>query len=93
MHAVDDGIQAVRQVLNRCWFDATNCAEGIDSLRMYRSEYSDKSGEYKNRPLHDKHSHCADAFRYAVMGVNEKYIASQSDWDEPINRDVLGTFV
>jgi phage terminase large subunit len=93
MHAVDDGIQAVRQVLNRCWFDATNCEQGINSLRMYRSEYSDKNGEYKNRPLHDQHSHCADAFRYAVMGVNEKFIANLSDWSEPISRDVRGTFV
>lgn len=95
MHPVDDGIQAVRQVINRCWFDDLKCAEGIAALRMYRSEYSDKSGEYKNRPLHDKHSHFADAFRYAVMGFNERWSRpgpGSSDWSKPVSRDSQGTY-
>lgn len=93
MHALDDGIQAVRQILNRCWFDATNCEDGINALRMYRSDYSEKNGEYKNRPVHDKYSHLADAFRYAVMGVNEKFTMNISDWKKPVSRASAGTYV
>src|SRR5690606_33047204 len=65
---VDDGIQAVRALLPRFWFDATKCADGLDKLRQYRSEYDEKRQVFSNRPLHDFTSHCADAFRqYCVM--------------------------
>ena len=95
MHAVDDGIASVRNILSRCWFSSPGCDEGVASLRLYRSEYSDKAGEFKNRPLHDQHSHYADAFRYAVMGVNENWLrpGGISDWKKPIHRANEGTYV
>lgn len=67
--SVDDGIQAVRNVLPRCWFDADKCARGIEALRQYRREYDDKLKAFKARPLHDWSSHAADAFRYLAMGL------------------------
>lgn len=70
-HEVDDGINAVRMTFNRVWLDKTNCARGIDCLRMYRSEFDEKNQVLKSRPLHDWASHSADAFRYAVMGGKE----------------------
>ena len=70
-HNVDDGIGAVRSKLNRMWFDAVNCAKGIDCLRMYRTEFDEKNMVLKSRPLHDWASHGADAFRCGVMGVEE----------------------
>jgi hypothetical protein len=38
---VQDGIQAVRQVLPRCWFDAVKCEDGIEALRQYQREYDE----------------------------------------------------
>jgi phage terminase large subunit len=70
-HAVDDGISAVRLMLPRCYFDAKRCEQGIESLRMYRSEYDEKLKTLKPRPLHDWASHGADAFRYLAMGIDE----------------------
>ena len=65
---VADGIQAVRSLLPRCWFDRTRCARGLEALRMYRRDYDEKGQEYRVRPVHDWTSHYADAFRYFAVG-------------------------
>ena len=33
MHRLEDGINAVRVFLPKCWFDAEKCARGIDALK------------------------------------------------------------
>lgn len=72
---VDEGIEAVRQILPRCLFDEEKCQYGIDALRSYRKEEDKtKGGEnltfYKNRPYHDWASHAADAFRYGALMID-----------------------
>jgi hypothetical protein len=67
---LDDGINGVRMLLPRCWFDAIKCQKGLDCLRWYQREWAEKSQDFRNRPLHDWSSHGADAFRYLAMGIN-----------------------
>ncbi|HJD97254.1 terminase large subunit domain-containing protein [Mailhella massiliensis] len=69
MTRVEDGINAVRLLLPRCFFDAKKCAQGLEALRLYQREWDDKAGDFRARPLHDWTSHGADAFRYLAMGV------------------------
>jgi phage terminase large subunit len=69
-HRVEDGINQVTLFLSRCWFDAVKCAQGINCLKMYRSEYDDKLKTLKPRPVHDWASHGADAFRYLAMTID-----------------------
>lgn len=71
-HEVMDGIDAARVRFNRMWFDADRCARGLDCLRMYRADYDDKNQVLRPRPLHDWASHGADAFRYGVMGADDR---------------------
>jgi phage terminase large subunit len=71
MHRVEDGINAVRVMLPKCWFDAKKCSRGIDAMRLYRSEYDDKLQSFKPRPVHDWTSHAADAFRYLAMTLDD----------------------
>ena len=66
---VYDGIQAVRSLLPRCWFDTVKCADGIGALRAYRKELDEIRNVYKPRPVHDWASHGADAFRYMAHGI------------------------
>ena len=66
---VEQGINAVRMLFSRCWFDEKKCASGIDALMNYRREYAEKLGQFKPTPLHDWASHGADAFRYLAMSV------------------------
>jgi phage terminase large subunit len=71
-HRVEDGINEVRRLLPRCWFDAEKCARGLEALRHYRSEWDERRQAFRERPLHDWSSHAADAFRYLAMGLREE---------------------
>lgn len=70
-HRVEDGMNAVRETLPRCWFDAEKTEVGLDALRQYRSEYNEKKLVFSDAPLHDWTSHAADAFRYLAMAWRE----------------------
>jgi len=67
--SVLDGINAARELFNRCWFDAAKCHEGLQCLRRYRWDKDEQNGGFKRRPLHDEYSHGADAFRYAAVAA------------------------
>src|SRR5207302_6738282 len=53
LHRIEDGINAVRMLVPRCWFDAARCARGIEALRLYRAEYDDRLQALKPRAVHD----------------------------------------
>lgn len=63
IHHVQDGINATRRILERCWFDAERCERGIEALKQYRTEYDEKRKVFRPKPLHDWTSHAADALR------------------------------
>jgi phage terminase large subunit len=60
---VEEGINAARLFLARCWFDAERCKAGIEALKHYRRDYNERLREFKATPVHDWASHGADAFR------------------------------
>ncbi len=64
---VADGINAVRLMLPRCWFDAERCARGIEALKQYRREWDGKRQVWRERPFHDWTSHAADALRMLAL--------------------------
>jgi hypothetical protein len=57
----DDAINAARQTLSFCWFDAAACSEGLKALRAYRKEWDEERGVWRDKPRHDWASHGADA--------------------------------
>jgi phage terminase large subunit len=70
LHRVEDGINAVRLFIPRCWFDTRKCARGVDALRLYRAEYDERLAVLRPQPVHDWTSHAADAFRYLAMTLD-----------------------
>jgi hypothetical protein len=60
---VQDGINAARNMLPKCVFDAGKCEKGLEALRSYRVEFDPKTKTPRKTPLHDWASHSADAFR------------------------------
>jgi phage terminase large subunit len=78
---LDDGIQAVRRLLPRCWFNVPQVQNGLNCLRNYRRDYDEKRKIFYERPLHDWSSHGSDSFRYLALGLDEGH----STWDKPIN--------
>jgi len=82
-HKLEDGINAVRLVLPRMWFDAERCTVGLECLRQYRSEYDEKAKVFRNRPKHDWTSHGADAARYMAMAYREMKPAPKKPQPQP----------
>ena len=70
-HSPADGINAVRMILPRCWFDAARCAQGIKVLRHYRREWNEAAQTWRASAVHDWASHGADSLRYLALGVRE----------------------
>lgn len=60
---IQDGINAVRNMLPKCVFDEKRCATGLNALREYRVEFDAKNKTPRKTPLHNWASHPADAFR------------------------------
>lgn len=60
---VVDGIETVRNLLPRCWFDEQKCADGIRGLKGYRKEWNGDRGVWGTKPRHDWASHPSDSFR------------------------------
>jgi phage terminase large subunit len=69
--SLEDGINAVRRVLPRVWFDPDTCEYLLKSLRQYRRHYDENRKVFMERPLHDWASHAADAMRYLAIAVED----------------------
>ena len=65
--SISDGINAVRDMFPKCYFDENKCYTGLSRLAWYRREYDEKNGMFRNKPKHDINSNGADAFRYLAV--------------------------
>lgn len=63
----EDGIESIRGLLSRCYFDEKNCARGIDALKGYRKKWNEKMMVYEETPVHDWTSHGTDAFQTLAL--------------------------
>jgi len=74
MHSVEDGITAVRSVLDLLWFDQTNCELWVSALRNYHR--NEKTG----RPVHNWASHASDMTRVGAVALNQTigYVGSSN---------------
>jgi hypothetical protein len=88
LHRVEDGINAVRIFIPKCWFDEKKCARGIDALKLYRAAYDDKLQVLGASPVHDWASHAADSFRYLALTLDRR--ATQSGFYRRIEYGQVG---
>jgi len=78
------GIDAVRSLMPRCWFDKDKCKIGISRLENYRMEWNSKFASWGSRPLHDENSHGSDSMRCLATGL---HIITGRRTPEDIERD------
>jgi len=64
------GIDAVRSILNRCWFDEKKCDKGIKALDAYKKDWDERNACWRSQPLHNWASHGADAMRTLATGLH-----------------------
>lgn len=64
-----DSISATRRLLTHAVFDRKGCIDGLDLLAIYRREKDEKTGIFKDEPVHDMSSHVADALATGALGM------------------------
>lgn len=89
---VKDGVDAVRMVLNRCWFDKRKTELGRDALKQYQEKVDEKRGVSLG-PLHNWASHAADSFRMGVVHLEEPQIRKKKEDEENGNYDGDGSWM
>lgn len=79
------GIEAARDIFERCFFDKEKCADGLQCLRRYRYAKNPETGRVGKEPLHDQWSHGADAFMQLAQhakppAIKRKQIKVKTKW-------------
>jgi phage terminase large subunit len=74
-HRIADGINSVRMLFKRMYFDRQNTVHGFEALQNYEFAYSETKGRESDVPIHNWASHGADAFRYLGMFYSRWNIA------------------
>jgi len=82
--SVQDGIQAVRQMLPNTWFHVEHCSEGIEALRQYQREYDEDKKAFRQTPRHDWCSHPADAMRMLAIAWRAEPTVKAPDRIKPL---------
>lgn len=73
---VEEGIQATRATLKMCWIDEDRCMDGIEHLKQYSRSWDDEKKIFSSSPVHDQHSHGADAMRILSLVWRREKVAS-----------------
>lgn len=68
----EDGIEAVRSILPKCWIDTEKCARLIACLKNFTKEYDEINKVFKNRPVHNWATHGADSVQTFALGYKAK---------------------
>lgn len=63
---VEQGIKAARMLFGQVYFDETKTQALLEHLKRYRRNIPVTTNE-PTAPVHDEHSHSADAFRYLAV--------------------------
>jgi len=83
---IDDGIQQVRTLLDKCYFDESKTEKLWDALNNYSRDWDENGKTWRMRPKHDWSSHACDSMRYLAVG----YQPFNENWDKPIRRKLKG---
>ncbi len=62
------GINQLRDDFNSYWIDETKCSQGLAHLALYKKEWNDRLGCWREKPRQDGHQHAADALRQKAQG-------------------------
>jgi len=70
---INDGIDRVRSLFPKFYFDEEKCQKLHESLFNYRKDWDNKLGTWKRKPRHDENSHFADAVRTLGIAWREHF--------------------
>jgi len=65
--SVQHGIDTTKKRFARYHFDRESCRDALKHLELYHKRWDKKRMVFIQEPVHDQHSHCADALRTESM--------------------------
>lgn len=80
---IADRLNAARTIFPRCRFDETKCADGLQALDWFQWGPVNELGVHKKEPLHNIHSHAAEAFTRAGQVLRQPHIEEDLILPEP----------
>lgn len=86
--SIEDGIDAVRAILPKCFFNEPTTRRGLLTIKNYKKEFDNKNNTFKLQPKHDWASHGADAFRYLAVSYRENIGQTKQRWDTAISSPI-----
>jgi hypothetical protein len=84
---IEDGIERVRAVFNRFYFDEEKTLKLYEALGNYRKEWDAKLGVFKDTARHDENSHFADAIRTLAAVWREEMQLGTEEEVEAMNKE------
>lgn len=79
--SIQEGIDAARDILHRCWFDEKKCAPGLKCIENYTKKWNESLGAFSDKPLHNDASHGADAFRTLALNADQSSSVGMTEKD------------
>lgn len=80
--SIAEGIQKARQLIPYCRFRKGHVDKLYEALEGYHYKYDEVKGVLSQKPVHDRHSHFADAFRYLGVNFRQKQIEGISSYGQ-----------
>lgn len=74
-----EGRNAVRQILPRCYFDQVKTGLGVECLRNHHREFDDKHNTFRDTPAKSEWIHGADGFRILAVGLRNLPTAEEKE--------------
>mgnify|MGYP003796762761 FL=1 len=92
----NEGIRLCLNMWSRLFVDEKKCQCFLDDIVLYRREWDVDRGMWKNNPVHDFSSHCADMLRYAAQA--EPYMNNDEDklwknYTPPVNSKITDYYL
>jgi len=69
--SLDSGIELVRSMISRMWFDKRKTQVGLQGLAHYRKSFNARLNEFRDSPIHNFASHPADGVRTLCIGLEQ----------------------
>jgi phage terminase large subunit len=80
---VEEGIQAGRATFPHVWIDSELCDKGIEHLRNFKREWDDEKKVFSMKPVHDRASHAASAWRtMSLVWKSQRVKAAETPLEE-----------
>jgi hypothetical protein len=79
--SIQKGILTVKEKFPTLFIDGEKCSKALYALKNYHRQYDDEKKQFKDLPVHDWSSNCADMIRYWAMAPEPVVAGMDYNWN------------